>query len=105
MTPMRKHDVPRYKSFRETLISARARTGLTQRDIATHVARPQSFVSKYELGERRLDVVEFIHVARALEMDPLKLFAAVVADQPALAQRAARRAAGGRGRKRARPRD
>ena len=34
---------------------------------------PQSFVSKYERGERRLDVVEFGEVARALGIDPLQL--------------------------------
>jgi hypothetical protein len=35
--------------------------------------KPQSFVAKYEGGERRLDVVEFITIARALGADPLKL--------------------------------
>src|SRR5258705_6097306 len=35
--------------------------------------KPQSFVAKYEGGERRFDVVEFITVARALDVDPFKL--------------------------------
>lgn len=38
--------------------------------------KTQSFVAKYEGGERRLDVVEFIRIARALDADPLKLIAA-----------------------------
>jgi hypothetical protein len=41
--------------------------------------KPQSFVAKYEGGERRLDVVEFIAIVRALGADPLKLIAALVA--------------------------
>jgi hypothetical protein len=35
--------------------------------------RPQSFVSKYERGERRLDVIEFGEVARALGIDPIRI--------------------------------
>ncbi|WP_137669231.1 helix-turn-helix domain-containing protein [Sphaerospermopsis reniformis] len=33
--------------------------------------RPQSYVSKYERGERRLDVIEFLELAQVLEIDPL----------------------------------
>lgn len=39
---------------------------MTQTDIARKLLRPQSFVSKYERGERRLDVTEFIEIADAL---------------------------------------
>ncbi|MBQ2760644.1 MAG: helix-turn-helix transcriptional regulator [Mailhella sp.] len=39
---------------------------------------PQSYVSKYESGERRLDVVEFIAVATALGEDPLELLRQVI---------------------------
>ena len=60
-----------YKRFRELLVEARSKAGITQQDLASRLKRPQSFVSKYERGERRLDVVEFGEVARALEMDPL----------------------------------
>ena len=56
------------------LIAARRSAGLTQDEVAKRLARPQSFVAKYEGGERRLDVVEFIALARALEQDPLVLF-------------------------------
>jgi transcriptional regulator with XRE-family HTH domain len=47
--------------------------GLTQAELSQRLDRPQSFVSKYERGERRLDVVEFGKVARALGVDPAKL--------------------------------
>ena len=55
------------------MIGARKAAGLTQHALARRLKRPQSFVAKYEGGERRLDVVEFITVARALDADPLKL--------------------------------
>lgn len=59
----------RYDHFRRLLTEARKRAGLTQAELAKMLGRPQSFVSKYERGERRLDVVEFLDVARALRLD------------------------------------
>ena len=59
--------------FQQTLIDARARARLTQADLARRLGRPQSFVSKYENGERRLDVPEFIEVCAALQVDPRDL--------------------------------
>src|SRR5215469_4373107 len=52
-----------YKRLRELLVKARKSAGLTQTDLAVRLKRPQSFVSKYERGERRLDLVEFGEVA------------------------------------------
>lgn len=57
-----------YERFRKLLVRARKASGLTQGDVAERLSRPQSFVSKYERGERRLDVVEFLEVAKALEI-------------------------------------
>ena len=48
------------------LVEARRDAGLTQVALAKKLGRPQSFVSKFERGERRLDVTEFLDVARAL---------------------------------------
>ena len=48
----------RYRRFLERLRAARLDSGLTQGDVAKHVGKPQSFVSKCESGERRVDVVE-----------------------------------------------
>ena len=50
----------------------RKAAGLTQAELAQRLNRPQSFVSKYERGERRLDVIEFGEVATALSVDPAK---------------------------------
>jgi transcriptional regulator with XRE-family HTH domain len=61
------------KQLQLSLIQARKRAGLTQRDVANLLERPQSFVSKYESGERRLDVIEFIEVAEALKVLPATL--------------------------------
>jgi len=58
-----------YDRFRSLLVVARKNRGLTQVELARLLERPQSFVSKVERGERRLDVVEFLEVARALEID------------------------------------
>lgn len=54
------------------LIAAREKAGLTQQQLADHLRRPQSFVAKYEGGERRIDVIEFISIARALGVDPAR---------------------------------
>jgi transcriptional regulator with XRE-family HTH domain len=60
------------------LIEARAKRGLTQAQVAKKLGRPQSFVSKYEKAERRLDVVEFLEVADAIGVDPCQLLKALV---------------------------
>jgi transcriptional regulator with XRE-family HTH domain len=59
-----------YTQFRQALTAARKGAGLTQVDLATRLNKPQSYISKIENGERRIDVVEFIAVARALGINP-----------------------------------
>lgn len=59
-----------YQVFREMLVEARRNAGLTQADLAKRLRRHQSFVSKYEAGERRLDVVELVYLSRVLHFDP-----------------------------------
>lgn len=60
---------PAYEQFRARLIQARTDAGLTQTDVASLLKRPQSYVSKYENGERRLDVIEFLEIAQVLRLD------------------------------------
>ena len=55
------------------LIETRQSQKLTQAVVAQRLQKPQSFVSKYERGERRLDVVEFLEVAKALNVNPCEL--------------------------------
>lgn len=56
----------------DLLRELRQSTGVTQADLAARLDRPQSFVSKYESGERRLDVVELRSVCLALGVDLAK---------------------------------
>ncbi len=62
-----------YQRFRNLLTEARKRAGLTQVEIAARLKQPQSYVSKYESGVRRLDVVEYMQVAKAIGFDPAEL--------------------------------
>ncbi|MHA7663707.1 helix-turn-helix domain-containing protein [Mycolicibacterium sp. HS_4_1] len=55
-----------YQQLCALLRNLRREAGLTQVEVAERLAVPQSFVSKYEIGERRLDVIELQHVADAL---------------------------------------
>jgi transcriptional regulator with XRE-family HTH domain len=59
-----KHDI-----FRTLLIEARKDAQLTQVQLSEKLNVPQSFVSKYERGERRLDFTEFIEIADLLKID------------------------------------
>ena len=58
-----------YRRFRALLTEARKTAGLTQIELSAQLDRPQSFVSKVERGERRLDVIEFLEIARVLRLD------------------------------------
>jgi len=58
-----------YQIFRSLLVAAREKSGLTQVQIAERLGKPQSFISKYERGERRLDFPEFIELANVLGID------------------------------------
>lgn len=62
-----------YKRLCALLISHRKEAGLSQYDLATRLNRPQSFVAKIEIGERRIDVLEFLDIARALGADPYEI--------------------------------
>jgi transcriptional regulator with XRE-family HTH domain len=59
-----------YKLFCRLLREARVNAGLSQEEVAKRLNRPQSYVSKYESGERRLDVIEFMRVVKVLEVAP-----------------------------------
>jgi transcriptional regulator with XRE-family HTH domain len=72
---------PEYERLIEILVAVRHRSGVRQQALAKKLGRPQSFIAKYEGGERRIDVVEFIAIARALGADPVKLFWEFVASE------------------------
>ncbi len=62
-----------HRAFCALLVDFRRKAGLTQIQVAERLGKPQSYVAKYEGGERRVDVVEFLEIARALDADPIRL--------------------------------
>lgn len=56
------------------MIKTRKSRKMTQAEVAKLLGKPQSYVAKYELGERRLDVVEMIEISKAIGIDSKKLF-------------------------------
>ena len=65
----------------QTLLSAARKDGnLTQAELAERLNKPQSFVAKYENGERRIDVIEFIDITRALDIQPVDILGQIGAD-------------------------
>ncbi|RJT22330.1 XRE family transcriptional regulator [Mesorhizobium waimense] len=68
---------PRHQRFLAHLVSLRKAKGLTQAQVAEKLVRPQSFVAKYEGGERRLDVIEFLEVTAALDADPCEILSSL----------------------------
>jgi transcriptional regulator with XRE-family HTH domain len=71
----------RYEEFRLLLIDLRKKAGLTQSELAVKLSKPQSFVSKMERGERRIDVVELGDVAKALGIDPIEIMRRVFSSE------------------------
>jgi transcriptional regulator with XRE-family HTH domain len=57
-----------YQSFLRILRQVREEAELSQQELARRLGRTQSFVSKCERGERRIDVVELRHFCRAMKM-------------------------------------
>lgn len=57
---------PSHTVLRRLLVEARKDARLTQQQVAAKLGLPQSYVSKYENGERKLDVIEFLAVCDVL---------------------------------------
>jgi transcriptional regulator with XRE-family HTH domain len=66
-----------YAVLLDVLVSARKEARVTQVELAARLGRPQPFISYVESGERRVDVIEFCAIARALGADPIVLFTSV----------------------------
>ncbi|MNC42817.1 Helix-turn-helix domain protein [compost metagenome] len=62
-----------YQRVITALKNARKAQGITQAQLAEALGKPQSFIAKVENGERRLDVVEFVHLARLVNVDTCKI--------------------------------
>ncbi|RSV39460.1 XRE family transcriptional regulator [Sphingomonas sp. ABOLE] len=75
---------PDYRALIETLSMFRQECGVSQRELARRLGKPPSFVNKIELLERRLDVLEFIAIAEALDEKPGALLTNLRANLAAL---------------------
>jgi transcriptional regulator with XRE-family HTH domain len=67
-----------YKAVGAALAAARERSGLTQVQLARLLRKPQSFVSNYERGQRRIDVLELLRIVEALKDNPRRVFADIL---------------------------
>ena len=70
-----------YRTVTELLRRLRDEAGLTQRELAARMKRPQPWVHKSEVGERRLDISEFLDWCRGCGVDPVEAFRALVRDR------------------------
>ncbi len=66
----------------DALRSARERSGMRQADVAAKLGKDQSFISIIENSQRRIDVLEFIALCRAIGVRPEDVFAEVVSNIP-----------------------
>lgn len=71
-----------YALLREALVALRKEQGVTQVELSERLGKPQPFISYIETGQRRVDVVEFYAIVRALGADPVKVFEAAVRKFP-----------------------
>ena len=74
---MAAHD-PAYIRLVALLIEGRRRAGLKQSEVAAKLGKPQSYVSKAEQRERRLDAIEFAKLAQAVGLDPTTVLKAAL---------------------------
>lgn len=73
----------RYETLRALLIEARKAHGVTQVALAQRLGKEQAWVSKYESAGRRVDVVEYLDICRAIGADPYRLLRKLGSDSPA----------------------
>ncbi|WP_148242873.1 helix-turn-helix domain-containing protein [Enterobacter asburiae] len=70
-----------YQRVISALKKARKENGITQAQLADALGKPQSFIAKVENGERRLDVVEFVHLAKLVGLEPFNVLNDIFGEQ------------------------
>jgi len=70
-------------SVARALTAARLNSGLKQAELAKAIGKHQSYISDIERGQRRVDILEFYVLARAMNLDPAALYAEVTKELPA----------------------
>jgi len=71
-----------YALMLAALVAARREAAMTQSELSERLGKPQPFISKVERGVRRIDVIEFYAIARALRRDPVELFGEIARKLP-----------------------
>ena len=74
-----------HRQFIGALKEVRRAKGITQVALSERLGRDQSYVSNIERGQRRLDVIEFAEIARAIGEEPTALFAQLLPRRRAVA--------------------
>jgi transcriptional regulator with XRE-family HTH domain len=67
-----------YAALGRCLAEVRRQAGVSQDELAARLQKPQSFVSAYERGQRRVDVLELLLILGALGAEPHEVFAKIV---------------------------
>ena len=62
-----------YQQLLQLLVTARKKSGITQQQLAKKLGKNQSYISKYENAERRLDIIEVIAISKAINFNPVEL--------------------------------
>lgn len=71
-----------YEAAIAVIVAARQDAGVSQRELAVRLGKPRSFVSKYESRERRLDILELLAIARALDVDAIAIVQQILVSLP-----------------------
>src|SRR5689334_7309552 len=75
---------PEYDAFCRLLIEAREEAGLSQHQLAKRLHTRQDWVSRYEAGQRRLDMVQVWRICRAIGIDPVEFMRRLSTEMAAL---------------------
>jgi transcriptional regulator with XRE-family HTH domain len=67
-----------YAEFCRLLIAAREAAGLSQHDLAKRLGTYRNFVSRYEMGQWRLDIIQVVRICNALGLEPVELMQQLV---------------------------
>ncbi len=76
-TPLKQLRSAKHRALITAMVAAREAAGLTQRQLAAKLKRSNSFVWKLEAGERQVNVLEFIEIAKVLGVKAAKLVAEI----------------------------
>jgi len=66
---MKSTNTPEYKAIIEKIIAARKAKGLSQAAVAQALGKHQSYIAKIEIGERRIDIVELMEIAKFIGLN------------------------------------